>query len=319
MKTFYSLAAAVLATKTVTANNDKLVCTKASNRCSENTVLPPTPNGFSRSGSNKVSYSDTTINAALGIQPNTKCNFENFSHPDLFRECLKNEVSGKFGLQFHIPVINNYGCWCYGGDDWPGARDWTGFGPTMDEYDDACKAHHMGFDCIVMDAEVESEVCDPTNTSYSLGVTPLPNGDYVFECDDSIEDDWCKRRTCMVDLRFIARHWKLEDDGVEPDFAAYGHAGYHDDAGDFDAQSNDSVCILPRKPGGTKAYQKVCCGDYPYRVWFDQANGRGIECCAYEEPSVSAEYGFTVNVGKLFNSMAATCCDYGVITDGNVC
>lgn len=231
------------------------------------------------------------------------------------------KVGGRFGLQVQIPVINNYGCWCYGGEYWPGARDWTGFGPFMDEYDDACKAHHQGFDCITLDAEAEGESCIPNETTYSLKVSPMANGDYLLECDDSIEFDWCKRRTCMVDLRFLARHWKLEDDGVEPDYAAFGHAGFHDDAGDFDAQSRDSVCLLPppKGPGGHAKVVKVCCGDYPYRVWYDKANFRGIRCCQYDDPSVSADYGFPIKVGKLYNNMAATCCNYGVINDGNVC
>jgi hypothetical protein len=191
----------------------------------------------------------------------------------------------------------------------------------MDEYDDACKAHHQGFDCITMDANAEGESCIPNETTYSLKVTPESNGDYTIECDDSIEDDWCKRRTCMVDLRFIARHWKLEDDGVEPDYAAYGHEGFHNNAGAFDAQSRDSVCLLPRPngPGGHAKVVKVCCGDYPYRVWYDKANHRGIRCCSYDDPSVSEAYGFPIKVGKLYNNMAATCCDYGVVNDGNVC
>lgn len=232
--------------------------------------------------------------------------------------CNATTPENRFGLQFQIPVINNYGCWCYGGQYWPGARDWSGYGPFMDQYDDACKGHHQGFDCITMDADAEGETCIPNETTYQLDVSPQANGDYIIECADSIEDHWCKRRTCMVDLRFLARHWKLEADGVEPDYANYGHAGFHNDAGNFDTD----VCLLPRPtgPGGhVRKIVKVCCGDYPYRVWYDRSNNRGIRCCEHNDPSVDADYGFSIKVGSLYNNMAATCCPYGVINDGNVC
>lgn len=223
----------------------------------------------------------------------------------------------RFGMKFRLPVINNYGCWCYGGEFWPGARDWTGYGPFMDEYDDACKAHHQGFDCISMDAKAEDKTCNPIKTVYSLLVSPQANGDYLLECDDSIEFDWCKRRVCMVDLRFIARHWHLEELGVEPDYAKYGHNGFHNNAGDFDTD----VCIIPRTkgPGGHQHVQKVCCGDYPYRIWYDKKNIKGVRCCQYEDTSVNSAYGFSIRIGKLFNRMSATCCSYGVVTDGNQC
>lgn len=231
----------------------------------------------------------------------------------------EDEVAPRFGLKVNIPVINNYGCWCYGGEYWPGARDWTGFGPFMDEYDDACKAHHMGFDCITMDADAEGETCIPNETTYTLKVTPQNNGDYTLECADEIEDKWCERRTCLVDLRFIARHWHLEDLGIEPDYAQFGHNGFHNNVGDFDVNGN---CLLPKHngPGGHQArIVKVCCGDYPYRIWFDKRNNRGISCCEYEDASISADYGFALKVGQLYNNMAATCCADGVRSDGNVC
>lgn len=231
-------------------------------------------------------------------------------------------ASPRFGLVFKIPVINNYGCWCYGGDSWPGARDTSGFGEPKDVYDDACKAHHMGFDCITMDADAENESCIPNETSYTLLVTPLASGDYTLECADSIEEDWCKRRVCLVDIRFIARQWKLEADGIKPDYEAYGHPGHHNNQGNFDT----SVCEVPSRPhngngngGRTRVVQKVCCGDYPYRIWYDKNNDKGTSCCAYEDSSVISDYGFNVKVGQLYNSMSSTCCKDGVVNGSNIC
>lgn len=309
----------------VRADNDpdQLVC-EAGQPCIEAINEAAAAVNDTPSGNNNEQPCSCTENAD-GTKTFNHCTIRNAVNLETEGGCVGPRSTGctkkpkkRFGLQFQIPVINNYGCWCYGGQYWPGARDWTGFGPFMDLYDDACKAHHQGFDCITMDANAEGESCIPNETTYSLLVTPQANGNYVIECDDSIEFDWCKRRTCMVDLRFLARHWKLESDGVEPDYAQYGHAGFHDNAGNFDTD----VCILPRPtgPGGhVRNVVKVCCGDYPYRVWYDRSNNRGIRCCEHNDPSVDADYGFTIKIGTLFNNMAATCCPYGVINDGNVC
>lgn len=258
----------------------------------------------------------------VAYQINTDSVFNTIKIPAKPEDFGADKQSARFGLVFKIPVINNYGCWCYGGESWPGARDVTGFGEPKDVFDDACKAHHMGFDCITMDAEAEGETCIPNETKYTLLVTPLANGDYTLECADSIETDWCKRRVCLVDIRFIARQWKLEADGIKPDFEAYGHPGFHNSQGNFDT----SVCEVPTKPhtgngnGGPKReIQKVCCGDYPYRIWYDKNNEKGISCCAYEDSSVISDYGFSLMVGQLYNSMSATCCNNGVVSGSNVC
>lgn len=220
----------------------------------------------------------------------------------------------RFGLLFRIPVINNYGCWCYGGDYWPGARDHTGQGPVVDVYDDACKAHHMGFDCIDMDSRKERIECYPNTQDYTLLIVPQMDGSYTMECDDDIQDDWCRKRTCLVDLRFLARHWKIQNEGIKPDYEKYGHEGFHRGQGTFDdkqcAANYDPNATSPKKPGLYFA-QRVCCGDYPYRVWYDAKNTEGTKCCSYEDSDVTEDYGFTVNVGVLYDSNSGVCCQDG--------
>jgi len=299
MKVFSLVSAGLMAMTTEARKDDQVVCSKE--HVCHDILNEQLSAAAPRSLSSKKGtvLSNTNVKTVLNIDtgddaPNTR-----------------------FGLTLRLPMINNYGCWCYGGDFWPGARDWTGFGPFMDQWDDACKAHHQGFDCIVMDAEDESESCIPNETEYALLVKPQANGDYTLECADDIAENWCQRRVCMVDLRFIARSFELEDLGIEPNYEAFGHAGFHDNVGDF----NTDVCILPRTqgPGGHEGVEKRCCGDYPYRVWYDKRNIRGLQCCTYEDASVNEEYGFEIKIGKLYNRLSATCCDYGVITDGNQC
>lgn len=233
-----------------------------------------------------------------------------------------NKVSTRFGLTFLTSVINNYGCWCFRGENWPGAPDPTGFVDAVDVYDDACKAHHQGFDCITLDAEEEEESCIPNQTNYHLLVKQLANGDFTLECADQEWDNWCKRRVCLVDIRLIARSAKLKEQGIEPDYEQYGHEGYHNDVGAFDT----SVCKVERQPKGNgtgghdkRKIKRVCCGDYPYRIWYDENNERGISCCAYNDAAVINDYGFALKVGQLYNSMSATCCDDKVVSGSTIC
>lgn len=224
----------------------------------------------------------------------------------------------RFGLKVNIPAINYYGCWCYGGGAWPGAKDRSGSGKTVDLFDDACKAHHMGFDCITMDAKYENKDCTPNVQTYDLKVTQKADGDYFFECSNTIENDWCKRRVCMVDLRFLARIWKLKDDGLSPDFTSYGHPGHHNGEGDYDT---DQCRNWPsaKGPGHNPPIVQVCCGEYPYRIWYDVNNSKNIQCCEYEDPAVTLEYDFPIKVGKLYNGLSATCCADRVVSGSNVC
>lgn len=279
---FYSLAIAS-SLAYASANNYEAARCPADLPCSDAIAsLVNTNNGRRRRETTQGAViSKSTLHGILDTK-GVVCNKDNDSEACRKQAEQQAQMSeaprSRFGLKVQVPVINNYGCWCYGGEFWPGARDLTGFGPHMDQYDDACKAHHQGFDCITMDANAEGESCIPNEQDYLLKVTPQANGDYLLECADEIENHWCKRRTCMVDLRFLARHWKLEADDVIPDYATYGHAGFHNDVGDFDT----ATCELPKPPhvpgnGGHRAV-KVCCGDYPYRVWYDKTNFRSLEC-----------------------------------------
>lgn len=243
-----------------------------------------------------------------------------------FAEAFNVDSSGeskpdpRFGLKIRIPVINHYGCWCYGGEFWPGARDQTGYGPVMDVWDDICKAHHMGFDCIAKDADVENKVCNPTETPYTLLISPQSNGDYLVECADDIEQDWCKAKVCMVDLRFLARHWTLEADGLVPDYASFGHPGYHENQGSFDTMQC-AVTGNSKSPGtgSGNPRNQVCCGDYPYRVWYDRNNNANLKCCAVADVNTINDYGFYLETGKLYNDNHKKCCLGGVVSINDQC
>lgn len=252
--------------------------------------------------------------------------------------------NSRYGITFKMPAINNYGCWCYGGEFWPGARDMSGFGDSVDEWDDACKAHHQGFDCIKIDAEIEGEVCEPNETDYLINISPQASGNYILECADENSNDWCKRRTCLVDLRFMARHWKLELDENFPNYESFGHAGYHG-LSEIQGFEPTGSCHVPVKttttespPASQAPYHnskggygsggrspdpetpkqkthvplKRCCGDYPYRVWYDVNNERNMKCCSYSDTQINEDYGFSIKIGKVYNELTKQCCSDGV-------
>lgn len=248
--------------------------------------------------------------------------------------------TGRFGLHLELPFLTRYGCWCYRGTHYPGGR-----GYPRDDFDQACKDHHMGYDCIVADSHTEEsschqdsdgnwvDCCQPEITDYTWFVVPNMNspGDYTLECGDDLEDDWCRANTCMVDLRFMTEYWGLTAQGVAPDFASFNHHNHETNPSTFDT----GVCPYPIDyvlhgnqggGGGGNGHrelpewdEKVCCGDYPFRFWFltmsDGSSDR--ECCEYEDVSLVNEYGFNFNVGAMFHNLRQQCCIDGVGSIGS--
>merc|ERR1712226_263489 len=210
----------------------------------------------------------------------------------------------RFGLQFKINLVSNYGCWCY---EWSQWQTGEGRSTPRDAHDDACKAHSMGFKCITLDAKAEGKECHPYETSYETLITQNKYGQKIVECADSIEDDWCKRRVCLVELRLLARFYTLIGQGVWPDYMNYGHASAN--RGLFDPLNECNPL------GGKSPVEQVCCGDYPYRSWFyaNEKNSQGTQCCEYVDKQITKDYGFTINVGALYNSKTEKCISSGVV------
>merc|ERR1712032_1376011 len=69
-----------------------------------------------------------------------------------FRDIASNRNSG-----MRLEVLSEYGCWCYRGEENFG----KGLGQPMDRYDEICRSHHQGYECINMDADSNgSSGCD---------------------------------------------------------------------------------------------------------------------------------------------------------------
>lgn len=258
----------------------------------------------------------------------------------------------RFGIQLQLPLLNKYGCWCYRGTDYPGGR-----GTTQDDYDEACKAMHMGYDCVVSDAPImedncmanPADCCNPVDTDYLWFIKPavgLP-GSYTFECAEDVQQDWCRARVCQIDLRFVATFFELITFGIYPDRVNLGHIGV--DNGEFDPTTcpdaalsfdyTDFVTVdTPSSQdgagvgGGTVATttqetqsttavtsERVCCGDYPFRSWFNKFSNDDRACCEYEDALITAKYRYQLNVGQMYHSNLAICCADGVVSGSTVC
>lgn len=231
------------------------------------------------------------------------------------------------GLTLSLPLLTKYGCWCVRGDDYPGGK-----GIPRDSFDQACKMHHMAFDCIIDDAKdfdpncLEdangdySGCCNPTSTEYSWDIVPnlsIP-GDYTIQCTDEVSSDWCQSSTCMVDLKFISDYWELTSNGLAPDFTSYAHPDHSGNPSTFDTAD------CPSTGGGGGGTQsggeyvdfdtRVCCGDYPYRFWYlttsDGSDDRS--CCEYVDIGLQSEYGnYAFFVGAMYHENTQACCDDG--------
>ena len=215
--------------------------------------------------------------------------------------------TGRFGAKIPIHLVANYGCWCYGGASWPTGE---GRSSARDAHDDACKAHSMGMKCIITDAVYEEKVCDPYTTDYDVTITRDNYGSLLMECADNISEDWCSSRVCMVELRLLARYWHLMDNGIWPEYTKYAHPNI---GGSFDPMIN-----CPPTPGSSESGPEMrCCGDYPYRSYYfanaeDDKTGT-TQCCVYQDAEINQQYGFAINVGKIYNQFTNTCTEDGVL------
>jgi len=260
---------------------------------------------FCQAGIDRLKRKGKTVqtpNPRNGV-PQTVVKIEDTNILSLLDDDDDDEPAPRFGLQFKINLVSNYGCWCYAWSQW---QTGDGRSSPRDEHDDACKAHSMGFKCITMDAKAEGKECHPYETSYSTLITQNGYGQDIVECADSIEDDWCKRRVCLVELRLLARFYNLIGSGTWPDYAQFGHRSAKKGLFDPVAECNPLA--------GANPVEQVCCGDYPYRTWFyaNQANSQDTQCCEYEDPAITKAYGFSINVGRLYNSQEKQCTANGV-------
>jgi hypothetical protein len=209
----------------------------------------------------------------------------------------------------------------------------------------------MAWDCMALDATEAGETCDPADTTYTWMLQPTIYGTVTFECSPG--DTWCGQRVCEIDLWFVGEYWNLVYNAIFPQFDTYQH-GQDDNDYTFDPSTGcppanttvpivaddvindsgngntggdggetqeeeatvapDGLTVAPVAASGPPA--KVCCGDYPYRSWFHEAENRA--CCEYTDTDLSIQYQATIIVGVQMNVLTQICCDSGP-TSSTIC
>merc|ERR1712127_855108 len=175
--------------------------------------------------------------------------------------------------------LNTYGCWCYFGSNIEEAR-----GPPQDPFDRLCKVLVQGYECAVLDAREDGEMCIPWETEYKT-VMILPTTNVPVECGRVNKGNTCAERACIVETTFLISlqeklfQFQLPKDQFKHDSDRW----------------NQSVCHPTENASlNDKTNEKLFCGDYPTRYPYHTKYGSKA-CCA----------------GKTYNSAILLCCEDG--------
>jgi len=178
-------------------------------------------------------------------------------------------------IQASIDNLNEYGCWCFFGDD-----HGRGKGQAVDEVDEICKTLHDGYECAMRDAEVEGTTCVPWEVEYNSAVGGA-DVSIAEGCAASNAGNNCAMRACIVEGTFSANLLNLFlVQFKQPNQSFMARNGF-----DF-----ATVCATKKNGGGPS--NKLCCGSYPERFPFKTLNG-DRKCCGT----------------RTYNSLTLKCCD----------
>jgi len=246
---------------------------------------------------------------------------QNSSVPVPPQLALTRSFGSAWAAQF-IDTIDEYGCWCYFGDDHGKGR-----GPAANEIDRICKKLHHGYSCILFDAEQEDpnpvDYCIPWREPYESGSglgllaeDPLNDNNVNAirkSCARANQNNDCARRTCIVENFFIIELVQAFLAGVQ-----YDPNLKHWPVGDWDriddCQHNDTASlhyddyrVTPHPPefygydpdyydydravgesfrnveGNDAGYDDMCCGTYPHRFPYLKLSHAGRKRCCGEK------------------------------------
>merc|ERR1712226_1630911 len=100
-----------------------------------------------------------------------------------------------------ITAINGYGCWCYFEESHGKGRS-----QPVNDIDGFCQILHNGYDCVMMDAELEGDdECIPWEVDYNSA--PQSFDDLTPECErrnEGMPGGNCAVRACIVEGFFVA-------------------------------------------------------------------------------------------------------------------
>jgi len=194
-------------------------------------------------------------------------------NPDNAEACAAMRAfSGSIGKT--ISNMNEYGCWCYFGDD-----HGRGKGSPQDAIDEMCKVLADGYECAMRDAEEEGTTCVPWEVEYTSALGGSGLG-IVDECAQVNSGSNCAARACAIEGAFVANLLDVFISGNGIDQAMKHSNGF----------DQPTTCATKKNGGGPT--NKACCGNYPDRFPFKTVGG-DRKCCGT----------------RTYNSLTLKCCD----------
>lgn len=217
--------------------------------------------------------------------------------------------SDKGILEFQVPTLDGYGCWCRISNETFG----TGKGTGVDPFDDLCYDLHRATECLMFDYH---EDCNPWTTDYNFAV-----GIFQVDCANANPDDDCKKNLCRVEANFVMAVLHLStsftvlpmNHGLynpnapqytgEWDYDLCGNQGHFANDTEEEKPTKESLIDQPHAVNFTQQ----CCGQYPIRYPFrdqtfdvDDVLITDRSCCDFD----NGDYGTTV-----FDKDKLMCCD----------
>ena len=121
--------------------------------------------------------------------------FNNNNSNQRARGRSSSQTSMVSSIQTSIQQISNYGCWCYFQEE-----HGKGKGAPVDDVDQYCQYLHHGYECAIIDGELEGEKCTPWKQEYNSTVR-LGNSqeELNVECERKNQGDNCAIRACLVE------------------------------------------------------------------------------------------------------------------------
>lgn len=158
-----------------------------------------------------------------------------------------------------LDKLRGYGCWCYFD-----GKFGRGKSKPVNLFDELCRGLQHGYECAMMDARAENEVCVPWEINY--------NGTRVLELDNIAENcaannlhSKCAERACTIEKFFVLQVISMMWNG--------------DMTFDPTKAHNEGFDVFTECP--TKEHvesERACCGDYPKIFPYKTFDG-ARQCC----------------------------------------
>merc|ERR1712150_127070 len=175
----------------------------------------------------------------------------------------RSQTSFVSSIQTSIQQISNYGCWCYFQEN-----HGAGKGAPVDDVDQYCQYLHHGYECAMLDAELEGTTCTPWKQDYNSTVMlGKPQDELNVECEMKNSGNKCAIRACLVESYFVLNIFGAFLSGVNAPKPAYKHEN-----GFIPSQE------CPTLPAVEYEFERRCCGVYPKTISPYRHNGNR-ECC----------------------------------------